>query len=325
MAFLLLLPGFAFAQTTPVTKTRLINSLKQLRRGDSQTAIVNRVNSQGIDFELTSEVENELRAAGARGPLIAAVRAKSLSPKTMTTSTAGIELVWIPPGNFMMGSSHDANEKPAHLVTFAKGFYLGKYEVTKAQWKAVMNPDSTRAVACPNCPEDFIMWNTAQEFLKKLNAMDTRYVYRLPTEAEWEYAARAGDTGDAPTNLDESAWYLNNSGREALDGEKLLREDADPAKLSELLRANDVGVHTVGTKPKNKFGVFDMLGNVWEWVEDLYHVNYYGDPPTDGSAWLVGGEQRYRILRGCSAIEPGAACRYAFRRYQQRMSSSIAS
>src|SRR5205085_9149218 len=114
---------------------------------------------------------------------------------------------------FMMGSeTGDADEKPVHQVTIREGFYMGKYEVTQAQWKQVMGNNPSYFNNCDQCPVEMVSWNDAQEFIKKLNAMNDGYVYRLPSEAEWEYAARAGTTGDYAGDLDAMAWYLNNSG-----------------------------------------------------------------------------------------------------------------
>jgi formylglycine-generating enzyme required for sulfatase activity len=188
-----------------------------------------------------------------------------------------IELVKIAPGSFMMGSTKgsvltggEVNEKPVHQVTINYSFYMGKYEVTQAQWQAVMGNNPSLFKDCGNCPVEQVSWNDAQEFIEKLNPMNDGYTYRLPTEAEWDYACRAGTTGDYAGNMSEMAWDGANSGNKT---------------------------HAVGSKQTNAWGLADMLGNVWEWCEDWYHETYYG-APIDGSAWLSGGEQKYRVLRG---------------------------
>jgi formylglycine-generating enzyme required for sulfatase activity len=123
-----------------------------------------------------------------------------------------------------------------------------------------------------NCPVDSVTWEDAQNFINKLNESNDGFRYRLPTEAEWEYACRAGTTGDYAGNLSEMAWFAENS----------------------LNRT-----HAVGEKQPNAWGLADMHGNVWEWCQDGYHETYSG-APSDGSAWLSGGEQKYRVLRGGS-------------------------
>ena len=172
-------------------------------------------------------------------------------------NAAGMEFVRIEPGEFVMGCSEGdgecgADERPAHRVRITRAFEIGKYEVTQAQWTSVMgsNPSSIKDDARP---VESVTRPEAQEFLTRLNARNDGYRYRLPTEAEWEYAARAGATG--PTGpLDTFAWYAGNSEDET---------------------------HPVGTKAPNAWGLFDMLGNVREWVADLYAANYYSNGPTD--------------------------------------------
>lgn len=183
-----------------------------------------------------------------------------------------IELVLVPAGNFKMGSTNGEGwEKPMHEVTINQSFYMGKYEVTQAQWQAVMGSNSSNFKG-DSLPVEDISWNDAIAFIARLNAQKDGYSYRLPTEAEWEYACRAGTTGDYAGDLDAMAWYYKNS---------------------------DNKTHDVGTKLPNAFGLFDMHGNVWEWCQDWYHDSYNG-APGDGSAWLSGGEQKDRVLRGGS-------------------------
>jgi formylglycine-generating enzyme required for sulfatase activity len=182
-----------------------------------------------------------------------------LAQKTLASrEAAGIEFVKIQPGEFMMGCSANDNacnddEKPAHRVRITKSFEIGKYEVTQAQWKAVMgtNPSVMQGDARP---VESISKGEAQEFLSKLNALNDGYRYRLPTEAEWEYAARAGSTGAYTGKLDEIAWYAGNSEDET---------------------------HPVGKKKPNAWGLYDMEGNVREWVQDFYAANYYSTSPAE--------------------------------------------
>jgi formylglycine-generating enzyme required for sulfatase activity len=170
----------------------------------------------------------------------------------------GMEFGYVPSGSFQMGSDNgDPNEKPVHQVTFASGFYLGRYEVTQAQWQKVMgNNPSTFSSCGENCPVEQVSWDDTQEFIKKLNAQNDGYQYRLPSESEWEYACRAGATGDNAGDPNSMAWYTSNAGYKT---------------------------HPVGQKLANAWGLFDMHGNVSEWVTD-YQYNNYDGAPTDGSA-----------------------------------------
>jgi formylglycine-generating enzyme required for sulfatase activity len=199
------------------------------------------------------------------------------------TNQAGLEFVLIPPGSFRMGSTNgNADEKPVHQVTINHGFYLGKYEVTQGQWQSVMGTTIHQQhdkVAGSyiivgegdNYPMYFVSWEEATTFVQRLSAMDDGYLYRLPTEAEWEYACRAGTKGDYYAgDSNEIGWSVENSGNQT---------------------------HAVGGKQPNAFGLCDMSGNVSEWCQDAYHDNYYG-APADGSAWVSGGESQKRVIRG---------------------------
>ena len=183
------------------------------------------------------------------------------------------EMVIIPPGSFEMGATNgEADEKPTHRVSLAQAFALGKTEITQAQWHAVMGSNPSRSKDCGDtCPVDKVSWNDAQAYIRKLNAK-TGKRYRLPSEAEWEYACRAGGRQEycGSDSLDSVGWYYKNSGS---------------------------GIRPVAGKQPNAFGLYDMSGNVWEWVEDSYHGDYNG-APTDGSAWQ--GDGATRVLRGGS-------------------------
>ena len=183
-----------------------------------------------------------------------------------------IEMVYVTGGTFMMGENSDDDwEKPVHSVTLS-GYSIGKYEVTQKLWKAVMgsNPSDFKG---DNLPVTNVNWNDVQDFLRKLNAM-TGKNYRLPTEAEWEFAARGGNRSrgylySGSNNLDDVAWYGENSGEYP---------------------------HVVGTKWPNELGIYDMSGNVWEWCQDRYSRSYYSrspktnpSGPTKGSSWVLRG------------------------------------
>ncbi len=188
------------------------------------------------------------------------------------------EMVTLPAGNFNMGSNNgDSDEKPAHKVSVA-AFAMSKYEVTQGQWKAIMGSNPSELKNCgDNCPVENVSWNDVQEFIRKLNAK-TGKQYRLPSEAEWEYACRAGAQQEycGSDNIDAVAWY---------------GAYADPKGNSART------TNRVGQRQANAWGLYDMSGNVWEWVEDSYHDSYNG-APSDGSVWQ--GDGAKRVLRGGS-------------------------
>jgi formylglycine-generating enzyme required for sulfatase activity len=187
-----------------------------------------------------------------------------------------LELVSLPGGSFLMGSEKGhSDEKPVHEVTVAP-FLVGRTQVTQAQWRAVMGDIPKVGFPGDDRPVESINWREAKDFCDQLAEL-TGFPFRLPTEAEWEYAARGGTTteysfGDDPADLDRYAWYAANSNGQT---------------------------HPVGQKLPNPFGLYDMHGNVWEWVEDHWHNSYEG-APTDGSAWLTEDDSAPRVLRGGS-------------------------
>jgi formylglycine-generating enzyme required for sulfatase activity len=173
-------------------------------------------------------------------------------------NSIGMEFVKIPTGEFMMGCSTGdtackEEEKPQHRVRITKTLEMGKYEVTQAQWKAVMNANESVFVGDNNPVENVTRAETI-EFAKRLTGRNDGYTYRLPTEAEWEYAARAGTTGATYAPLDQIAWFDKNSNDET---------------------------HPVGGKKPNAWGLYDMLGNVREWVSDTFAAPYYASSPVD--------------------------------------------
>ena len=187
------------------------------------------------------------------------------------------EMVVLPAGSFQMGSNENADEQPVHRVN-VPSFLIGKTEVTQGQWRAVMGSNPSRFSQCgDDCPVETVSCNEAQELAQRLSQKTGRQ-YRLPSEAEWEYAARAGRNtkwsfGDNKSQLSDYAWFRDNSQSKT---------------------------QRVAQKRPNAFGLFDMHGNVWEWVQDCWHGNYTG-APTDGSAWTTAClDSNYRVLRGGS-------------------------
>jgi len=195
----------------------------------------------------------------------------------------------IPAGSFEMGSIRAAEERPVHSVTITQPFYMQKTEVTQAQWRFVMGENPSRFSSCGDtCPIEAVNWDDIQEFIARLNQAAPGMNYRLPTEAEWEYAARAGTTGDygGTGTVDEMAWYVANSFNKT---------------------------HPVGLKQPNAWGLYDMHGNVFESVQDFFDSEYYSvspvnDPPGPASGSLRGS-------RGGDYTYSAFGVRSAFRGY----------
>jgi len=251
-----------------------------------------------------------LAAVWAAAALLAAPGCSSQAepPKELTLDLGGgvtMKLVLIPAGKFMMGSpdsekGHVNNEGPQHEVTISKPFYMGVTEVTQAQYEAIMGANPSTFKGETN-PVENVSCNDATEFCKKLSEK-TRQAVRLPTEAEWEYACRAGSKtkfcfGDADEGLGDYAWYHANSGGTT---------------------------HPVGQKKPNAWGLYDMHGNLWEWCSDWYAQNYADakavDPqgPSSGMiasywAWVTSVTPTFRVLRDGSWYCGPDGCRSAAR------------
>ena len=212
------------------------------------------------------------------------------TPPKDFTNTLGMKFAWIPPGTFMMGSPKEEKERQGdetyHRVTLTKGYFLGVYTVTQEQWQEVMGNNPSQFKGEKNLPVEQVSWEDCQEFIKKLREKDKK-PYRLPTEAEFEYAARAGTTtayyfGDDSRKLDQYAWSSENS---------------------------DKKTHPVGQKKPNQWGLFDMSGNVSQWCE-----NYHDDYPQKDVVDPQGPEKgRVRVLRGGSWYFIPRYCRSAYR------------
>ena len=227
----------------------------------------------------------------------------------------GMEFVLIKPGTFMMGADNgEDDERPVHQVAISNSFYIGKYEVTQTQWRQVMGSNPAQFQNCGDCPVESVSWEDAQKFIQRLNQSSDSYAYSLPTEIQWEYACRAGTSGDYAGALDSIAWYANNSGNNYFDAGKPSQYDAATAaeQYRQQISNNGNRPHPVGTKQANGFGLFDMAGNVSEWCEDSYHGSYVG-APTDGAAWLTGGDRGLRVVRGGAWYYSAQVSRSAYR------------
>jgi len=226
-------------------------------------------------------------------------------------NSIGMKFARIPSGSFMMGSptgeaGRNADEAQRR-ITINYEFYMGKYEVTIGEWKRLMGdlPEAmktgldARFKKSDKQPVLRVSWNDAKEFIRKLNSQNDRFVYRLPSEAEWEYAARAGTTtpfgiGDGNNVSSSQANFAGNA------------PYGNASKGKDLWQTTNVGSY----RP-NKWGLYDMHGNVSEWVEDIWQDNAR-DLPVDGSANLSRGDASQRVTRGGSWGDQGAGCRSAF-------------
>jgi len=229
-----------------------------------------RLNASGQDLEAekSRRVAAESQVSYLQARLNPALSPTHKASDVFDNPADGLRYVFIPPGSFMMGCSPgdtecQNDEKPPHAEQIANGFWLGQTEVTQAAWKKVKgnNPSQSK---WDRLPVEAVDWNQATDYCKRIGG-------RLPTEKEWEYAARAGTTGARYGALAAVAWYDGNS-------------EGHP--------------HAVATKAANAWGIQDMSGNVWEWVEDCWHESFNG-APTDGSAWIAGNCD-FHVLRGGS-------------------------
>jgi formylglycine-generating enzyme required for sulfatase activity len=302
--------------------------------------LISDVKRRKVDKPLTPDREDDLRQAGATDELIDVIRANSPSaqptptpvqtptprltptprrsptpsptppPKSKQIRNAiGMEFVLIPAGSFVMGSPESERDRrpdegPQHRVNINYDFYLGKYEVTQAQWARVMGGphQGMKGLSSEffgdNYPVVRLGWNDAKAFVERLSSIDVKFTYRLPSESEWEYAARGGTTdrfywGDDP-DFYSLCKYANVKDHSACsDG---YRKSAP-----------------VGTFAPNPFGLYDMTGNVWEWCEDIWQPNGYYDAPTDGSPNLTLGDPTRRTQRGGSWADLPKDARIAVR------------
>ena len=252
--------------------------------------------TQGGVFRLDATLKYQPLPPGwrseARRVKVATPQGEERRDITYYTNTIGVQFVKIPPGEFMMGSPANESgrhndEGPQHRVSISRGFYMGIHELTQAQYEQVMgrNPAHFKG---GNNPVERVSWNDAVEFCKRLSHKEG-VIYRLPTDAEWEYACRAGTTtrfsfGDSDSDIGEYAWYLGNSG---------------------------MRTHPVGEKKPNAWGLYDMHGNVGEWCADWYDSAYYRKSPGADPPGPQSGSGR--VDRGGCLLASASDCRSAER------------
>ena len=296
-----------FLVASDLKKDRLLDALENSRNANSEVEFDHRLKSANTGTSLDACLENiQTYVQFQLSPVLEAKKAKeeqersnaafrsqqeaqlALQRQQEIRKGLNLDFVDIPAGSFLMGSNDYDNEKPIHQVTL-KAFQMSKYPITQKQYHSVMGNNPSNFQGDENHPVEQVSWDDAVAFCKKLSKMTGQNV-KLPSEAQWEYACRAGSTGkyffgDDVNQLKEYAWYNENSGSKT---------------------------HPVGEKLANSWGLHDMHGNVWEWCEDVWHEDYNG-APVDGSVWLTGGEQTIRSLRGGSWYDGVILCRSAIR------------
>ena len=250
---------------------------------------------QAAELQAAERAKAEVQQAAQAAPKQAmaqtenAVKSSGVSTATLAIKDCAEcpEMVLLPSGSLPMKLEKPSDPKATVTVTVnVRSFAMGKTEVTQRQWKAIMGDNPSRFVACgPDCPVENVSWKDIAQFIRKLN-QKTGQSYRLPSEAEWEYAARGGGAVDAlfadnAAALQDQTWYLVNSRKTP---------------------------HTVAGKRPNAFGLHDLYGNVWEWVEDCFHDGYAG-LPIDGSAWTTACSAPQRVLRGGSWSDEASSLR----------------
>lgn len=268
---------------------------KEVTLKERNRLLIEGIKERGITFPMYQSLFKKLSVLGAGNELLDVLREKAqpmpnFIQSSMNTEGKPLQITnsldmnfrIIPKGDFMMGAKEtevgsQASEKPLHKVVIAKPFYISEFEVTQGQWKKLMGDNPSQNKNCgDDCPVDLVSWDDVQKFLKKVNEMERlNYIFRLPTEAEWEYAARA---------TTQTRYYWGDD-----DDEKAFRLYAN---------ADNKSPTRVGSYLPNGFGLYDMSGNVWELVEDVWHTNY-DKGKNDGSANLE-GDAKERVMKGGS-------------------------
>jgi formylglycine-generating enzyme required for sulfatase activity len=323
------------AAERPYTRLRLIDVI----RDQSPVRAEYLIRTCGIRVPFNTELEADLKEAGAEEAIITAVKEvapKPPAPKVVeppkpagpqagdirVNAKDGLRYAYVPPGSFRMGCASSGDEpcedreKPAHDVRITKGFWMGQTEVTVEAYKRFAAGTGKALPEGPSfsgknlnpgwrsesLPMTMVSWNDAVAFCSWAGL-------RLPTEAEWEYAARAGTTGARYAALHDVAWFGDNAGDSRIDAQEILSKDA--RNYFQRLSANNNRPRPVGQKQANAFKLYDTLGNVWEWTADWYKDKYEGGAPVGDPQGPAGGA--YRVLRGGSWNKDASSVRASHR------------
>lgn len=300
-------------------------------RAEVESALPSAPAAEALWKELLAQYGAEKTAAAEKPRKERAGEGRHAGDTKTITLPGGVtmEMVWCPPGSFTMGSpaseqGHDADEVQ-HPVTLTKGFWLGKYEVTQRQWESVTGTNPSRFQS-PDRPVEQVSWEDCQAFIRAVRRANPELAVRLPTEAEWEYACRAGTETALPNGrdliiygqnngpaLDDIAWYGGNSsvGFELSNG-------WDVSKWPEMQYAGQTaGTHPVGRKAANAWGLHDMIGNVWEWCSDWYSADFQVAVDPENTSQTFKDGVTYRVYRGGSWNTSARRCRSAYRYWFQ--------
>lgn len=319
----------------PYTRVRLLDTVKNQTPVRAEYLI----RTCGVRVPFTSELESDLRESGAGDSIIAAVRdaapkstaARKPEPTAESARPAkgdikvhpkdGLRYVYIPPGSFRMGCSPGDpeckdSEKPAHPVRLTKGFWMGQTHATVEAYKKFAHANGKAMPDEPgyldknwnpdwiyeSVPMTMVSFTDSQKYCEWVGM-------RLPSEAEWEYAARAGTTGPRYGELEEVAWWGGNSGDKPINADEVLKSDVQ--NYARKLMENGARAHNVGQKQPNAFKLFDMLGGVWQWTSDWYKKGYDGEELETDPQGPPGGE--LRVLRGGSWYSESTLVRASYR------------
>jgi formylglycine-generating enzyme required for sulfatase activity len=284
------------AQREAERKKREAAALQEAQQKQREAAALQEAERKRREEAARQEAERKRREEAAQQDAERKRQEELLRKSPFTAHINGVpfDMVFVQGGTFQMGSNDGSDrEKPVHAVKLAD-FHIGKYPVTQAQWRAVMGNNPSHFSGCDNCPVEFVNWDYLQRFIAKLNelskAQGQQGRYFLPTEAQWEYAARGGQLSkgyaySGSNNLDEVGWYEDNSGDKT---------------------------HVVGAKKANELGLYDMSGNVLEWCSDWYGGRYSSGLQENPIGAATG---TLRVLRGGSWLYDAQDCRPASRHY----------
>lgn len=308
--------------TSPNAEVYLDGALQGRASAQGQLAFTSKLGIHTLKVSLAGkkDFQREVTVAGGQTHKVDAPLEHIV--QVQVNSKDGLKYVWIPPGAFTMGcSAGDSecfdDEKPAHRVTLNKGFWLGQSEVTVGAYKRFSRETGKAMPEEPKLSSTALNpgWGNEQMPIVNVSWDDAREYCgwaggRLPTEAEWEYAARGGSAEARYGAVDDIAWYADNSGRSRIDSARIFKEEQ--TKFVDRIVANGNTMHEVGQKGPNAFNLFDMLGNVWEWTSDWYGERYYEGSPERDPTGADSGE--YRVLCGGSWVGDPRFVRVSSRR-----------